>query len=161
MIAAIVQQKKPIQGEKGQYGYVRKAEDKPKKTRKKRGRSNNNNNTEQNDDRDEGYHASEDKGEAMVSQPQAAPSLHVQMYLPGPVPVPVPPPPGIPAPGGGPLDTNTSPARKSPAEEEMDDADESAEWAVRVGDEPPPHWSKRKATEEASEDGSQKRQKTR
>jgi hypothetical protein len=158
MIAAIVQQKKPVQGEKGQYGYVRKAEEKPKKTRKKRGRNNVHNNTEQKDVHDEEYLALDDKGEGSAGQIQLSPSMHVQMYMPGAVPDPIPLP-GIPAPGGGPLDT--SGARKSPAEEEMDDADESAEWVIRVGNAEPPQWGKRKATEESSEDGSQKRQKTR
>ncbi|EGO04512.1 hypothetical protein SERLA73DRAFT_173818 [Serpula lacrymans var. lacrymans S7.3] len=39
LIAAIVDQRKPSQGEKGQYGYVRKTEDKPKRSRRKRSRN--------------------------------------------------------------------------------------------------------------------------
>ena len=35
-IAQIVQEKKPALGEKGQYGYVRKPEEKPKRTRRKK-----------------------------------------------------------------------------------------------------------------------------
>jgi hypothetical protein len=37
--------------------------------------------------------------------------------------------------------------RKSPDEEEMEDAEESPEWAVRIGDAPPPAWGKRKASD--------------
>jgi len=36
LIASIVEQKKPVPGEKGQIGYVRQAEQKPKRSRKKR-----------------------------------------------------------------------------------------------------------------------------
>lgn len=50
----------------------------------------------------------------------------------------------LPAPSTVPLDRST--VRKSPDEEEMDDVDESPEWAIRVGDAPPPAWGKRKAS---------------
>lgn len=42
-------------------------------------------------------------------------------------------------------------ARKSPAEEEMDE--EAQEWAIRIGNAPPPTWStKRKATDDGQPD---------
>lgn len=44
-----------------------------------------------------------------------------------------------------------SDARKSPAEEEMDE--EAHEWAIRIGNAPPPTWAtKRKATDEGQHD---------
>jgi hypothetical protein len=52
----------------------------------------------------------------------------------------------LPAPSTVPLDRST--VRKSPNEEEMEDAEESPEWAVRVGDAPPPAWGKRKASDD-------------
>jgi len=45
-----------------------------------------------------------------------------------------------------PLDIST--VRKSPDEEEMEDAEEGPEWAVRVGDASPPAWGKRKASDD-------------
>jgi hypothetical protein len=144
MIAAIVEQKKPAQGEKGQYGYVRKAEDKPKRSRRKRGK-----NLDLTDDYSGEYLPLEGKGEGLlqIMPPQMMyPSSSMQIH-------------GLPAPGGGPLDLST--IRKSPAEEEMDDTEENSEWIIRVGTAPPPSWGKRKTTEEASEEGSQKRLKTR
>jgi hypothetical protein len=59
------------------------------------------------------------------------------------------PPPGeLPQPQPG----------KSPVEEEMDEEDES-QWNIRIGNEPPPPWAKRKATEDGSSTGI-KRQRT-
>ena len=52
----------------------------------------------------------------------------------------------LPAPSTVPLDRPT--VRKSPNEEEMEDAEDSPEWAVRVGDAPPPSWGKRKASDD-------------
>jgi hypothetical protein len=61
--------------------------------------------------------------------------------------------PPLPLPVGGSTETS-SPTR--PAErEEVEDLDESAEWQIKEGNEPPPAWSKRKAEEE--EDGPSKR----
>jgi hypothetical protein len=83
-------------------------------------------------------------------------------------PIALPPPRGgtiIPFPlqdmtsaGGGPLDLAN--IRKSPAEE-MDDAEESAEWQIRIGNDEPPAWAKRKATEMEEEEGSSKRSRNR
>jgi hypothetical protein len=41
--------------------------------------------------------------------------------------------------------------RESPAEEEMED--EENEWEVRVGNDPPPMWGKRKGCEDPKENG--------
>ena len=150
VIAAIVDRKKPAQGEKGQYGYVRKPEEKVKKSRKKRSRN--------------------------VALSGTVPeTVYDEDYIGGPIaaavmePIALPPPRGgtlipfalqhMPTVGGGPLDLSV--VRESPAEEEMDDTEESAEWQIRIGKDEPPAWAKRKATEEISDDGSNKKTKTR
>jgi len=56
----------------------------------------------------------------------------------------------LPAPSA--VSLNRSTVRKSPDEEEMEDAEESPEWAVRVGDAPPPAWGKRKASGDGETD---------
>jgi len=168
MIATIVDQKKPAQGEKGQYGYVRRAEEKPKRSRKKRGRQ-----AEHAPSDEDLIGALDEKGEVvsgMVGVPglQGVPEMHPMHVMPGMEAMPGMD--GMPlrslygamdhmsALGGGPLERST--ARKSPAEEEMDDIEEGSEWAVKVGSDAPPEWAKRKATEEADEENPVKRQKT-
>ena len=60
------------------------------------------------------------------------------------------------------MDPNVPPGlmlmSKSPAEEEMED--DEAEWAVRVGNAPPPVWAKRAGEEDGLENGVSKRQRT-
>ena len=81
-IAEIVDQKKPAHGEKGQYGYVRKPEEKPKRPRRKR-------------------NASEIDG----SEPVAGPSgLNTVDYSVS-IPVGMPPLQGMIGTVGGPSDT--------------------------------------------------------
>ena len=60
----------------------------------------------------------------------------------------------LPAPSTLPLDRPT--VRKSPDEEEMEDTGDSQEWAVRVGDAPPPSWGKRKASDNDEKDVNKK-----
>ena len=164
MIAAIVEQKKPAQGEKGQYGYVRQAEAKPKRGRRKRvGR-----NQDATDD-EFGDHDMPMPMPVVYAIPMDASygpvGPHQLAYGPLPpgmtLPMPAPPPHGgMHAPGSGPLDGSS--VRKSPAEEEMDDGEEDPDFvAVRVGNAPPPPWGKRKTTEELEGDGPNKRQKSR
>lgn len=151
-------EKKPAQGEKGQYGYVRQAEAKPKKTRRKRGSANENNLSQ------DQYGEPHDMG-AVGAMPmvyaapmdgQYNPGMHTPMQA---LPMPALPPPSnsIHAPGGGPLDAAS--VRKSPAEEEMEEDPDFAN--VRVGTEPPPLWGKRKASEKPEGDDSRKRPKPR
>jgi|SRR5882762_5543485 hypothetical protein len=165
LIATIVEQKKPVPGEKGQYGYVRQAESKPKRGRRKRG------------GRNQEFHGSDDEYERDMPMPMpvvyAIPMdasygpgvTHQLAYGPLPpamsLPMPAPPPNGsMHAYGSGPLDAGS--VRKSPAEEEMDDGDEDPDFAaMRVGNAPPPPWGKRKATDEPAAEGSNKRQKYR
>lgn len=61
----------------------------------------------------------------------------------------------LPAPSTVPLDPPT--VRKSADEEEMEDVEDSPEWAVRVGDAPPPSWGKRKASDDDGNDVNKKR----
>jgi len=166
LIATIVEKKKPAQGEKGQYGYVRQAEAKSKRGRRKRG------------GRNQEFHGSDDEfGEHDMPMPMpvvyAIPmdasygpgAPHQLTYGPLPpgmsLPMPAPPPNGgMHAPGGGPLDASS--VRKSPAEEEMDDGEDDPDFAaVRVGNAPPPPWGKRKATEDPEDQSSNKRRKSR
>ena len=155
-IGEIVDQKKPALGEKGQYGYVRKPEEKPKRTRKKR------------------------NGNDMdLDSPIAGPSMHALDAYSVPMPVPLPALSGVigsvggpnhafssvgypasapmfhqmPAPATGHMDAAT--ARSQAREEEMEDDDE---WQIREGNAPPPVWAKRKLDEE---EGPNKRARSR
>ncbi|KAI9062966.1 hypothetical protein FKP32DRAFT_1592926 [Trametes sanguinea] len=159
-IAEIVEQKKPALGEKGQYGYVRKPEEKPKRTRKKASR----NNTAAN------ANANGDAG----SSGQPPQGIHTMETYSVPMPVPMPgvmaPPVGGPTDGFAPImyeppapvfqhmpmpqpppatiDPET--ARQQHArEEEMED--DEAEWQIREGTGPTPAWAKRKADVEEEE----------
>ncbi|KAJ2919039.1 hypothetical protein MD484_g1394, partial [Candolleomyces efflorescens] len=167
MIAGIVEQKRPAHGEKGQYGYVRQPEEKPKRTRKKR----------KADQLDDGFvHAVELgipgmppmppnpqmlpphmgmhqvpngysvlQGEALPPNSQPAhPVTYAPMVMPPTSQQQQPPPP---------LPPQIAEHRKSPAREE----DEEPEWAVKVGNAPPPAWAR--SNGDATEQNSQKRQK--
>ncbi|THH20002.1 hypothetical protein EW146_g1267 [Bondarzewia mesenterica] len=171
MIQAIVEQKKPLLGEKGQYGYVRRPEEKQKRSRKRKNVAGGSGVGPDDDFMHAGPHmhlampmpvqnGHHNEGLAMITP------MPVGMY-PHPPPhdhtrTPLPHMNHLPAPGGGPMDANV-PApglmliRKSPAEEEMED--DETEWAVRVGNDPPPAWGKRKSSEEREEE-EVKRQRT-
>jgi hypothetical protein len=131
MIAQIVGQKKPIHGEQGQYGYVRKDEEKPKRR----------------------------KG----TRRPAEQNLHQQEMIIGGISGNTP---GVPViydvPGDGvePSISNPFP-RNSPAGGKMGDSEDSEEWAIRIGNESPPIWVKRKASEESDAQNSLKRLKSR
>jgi len=142
MIASIVEQKKPAQGEKGQYG-------------KKRAQ-----NAEHASAGGEYAGALDAKNESLPAMAgmlgiQGIPDMISEMS--GMV--------GIYSSLGGPLHTPASgpfnrPAiNNTPAEEEMDDTEDGSEWAVRVGNDTPPQWGKRRA-EEVEEDPPIKRQRT-
>ncbi|KAF9240933.1 hypothetical protein BU15DRAFT_87494 [Melanogaster broomeanus] len=127
VIAAIVDQKKPAHGEKGQYGYVRKAEEKPKRARKKRGKA-----------AVEPYHADEQIIGGITGNINGA--VPIIMVTPDQM-------------SGGPqASTSAIPARRSPDEEEMEDGEDSEEWQIRIGDQPPPQWGKRKASQDPNDE---------
>ncbi|EJF66601.1 hypothetical protein DICSQDRAFT_45905 [Dichomitus squalens LYAD-421 SS1] len=146
-IAEIVDQKKPAHGEKGQYGYVRKPEERPKRVRKKRNANG-----------------------AEAASPIAGPSMHSMDTYSVPMPVPLPALSGVIGQVGGPDDAfnsvvypsaasvfqhmpvsatgqhmDAATARSQAREEEMEDDEE---WQIREGDAPPPVWAKRKLDEE-------------
>ena len=165
MIQAIVEQKKPSLGEKGQYGYVRKAEEKPKRSRKRK-----------DDGLGAGPSNDDDFLQAGPSHPMAM-AMHVSLAAQDGHPHPGIPVPSVPVdmyhhPSTHPhlhgvshhmQTTATSPmglgvvqdgvvvVREGPAEEEMED--EENEWEVRVGNDPPPMWGKRKADEHPKGNG--------
>jgi len=150
-----VEQKKPLPGERGQYGYVRQAEEKPKRTRKKK------------------IQAIE-----QISPAQELTNMNgIPPHSAGLSPLPPMEVSGmgtmhhlhhtmaalqdlsdvgnaysaiLPTPSSVPLDRST--IRNSPAEEEMDDMEDETEWAVRIGDSSPPTWGKRKALDEGYQD---------
>ncbi|KAF6766348.1 hypothetical protein DFP72DRAFT_15044 [Ephemerocybe angulata] len=168
MITAIVEQKRPAQGEKGQYGYVRQPEEKPKRTRKKR----------KADQIDESFVHSGAEGLVGLSSMvppngQVVPS-HMGMHPPssgfqmmdapssqhGPHHAHYPPMMHIASTSQAtppPQSTQDVPAvpsqqRKSPTREE----DEEPEWAVRVGNAPPPHWAQPIPPQEGGENSNKK-----
>ena len=126
MITAIVDQKKPAHGEKGQYGYVRQAEEKTKRTRKKRTKP-----------VDEPLHPNHADGQ-MTGYIDEKVNATVPIILFTPDQISSEP------------QTSSSGvhARRSPDEEEMADGEESEEWRIRVGNQSPPSWGKRKADDE-------------
>jgi hypothetical protein len=171
LIQAIVEQKKPTLGEKGQYGYVRKPEEKPKRSRKRK-----------DDGSGAGPVNDDDFLQGGPSSHQLAMAMHISLaaqeghHHPG---MPIPPvpvdlyqpghphlhnlPPHVnqvqpPADASVALSVsqdNVVAVRKSPAKEEMED--EEGEWNVKVGNDPPPLWGKRKACEDQNENGKRAR----
>lgn len=131
MITAIVDQRKPLLGEKGQYGYVRQPEEKPKRTRKKRGKN----------------EQLEESVQDLAGDDKTATAEAI---------VPVGEVEGLPITSGP--NTEEPPASENPPEEEMDE--EGSEWAVKVGNEPPPRWAKRRPSDEAERAGPSKKTKT-
>ena len=157
MIAAIVDERKPSQGEKGQYGYIRQPEpeEKPKRSRtktRKQGAT-----IETNADPNEAststpsnYAVDAPHGSELQPpshkflQDHASPdSSQLETH-------------SLHAPGEGPLNPGSQDAT---VEEEMDDADEDPDFVVRVGHEPPPKWGKRKVSDSFDADAVSKRRK--
>ncbi|KAJ8597032.1 hypothetical protein M405DRAFT_928493 [Rhizopogon salebrosus TDB-379] len=128
MISQIVVQKKPIHGEPGQYGYVRRDDETPKRPRKTR--------------------------------KPAEQHLHQQEMIIGGINgntsgVPV----TFNVSGDGPEPSTSSAfVRNSPVE--VEDAEDNQDWAVRIGNESPPIWGKRKASEESDSQNPFKRLKS-
>ncbi|KAJ6519634.1 hypothetical protein C8R45DRAFT_852716 [Mycena sanguinolenta] len=135
LIAVIVDQTKPAQGEKGQYGYVRQPEERQKKQRKKKIKP-----QEASFDDEFIVGSSKLQGMGMFSGVMPIEGLgemqvanEMQHELPGVMYETTP------------VGSSSVPEPQA-AEEEMDE--EGSEWAVRVGNSPPPVWGKRKASGE-------------
>ncbi|KAI0348637.1 hypothetical protein BDW22DRAFT_1350886 [Trametopsis cervina] len=150
-IAEIVERNKPAVGEKGQYGYVRKPDFKPKKSKKKSA------------DGEENAAAGPPKEELeFMSQTLSFPPLGVPMAgvvesdpsapLSFPLSTATPPPLTsnvVPQPVPSvPISAEVLAARQNASEEEDDE-----EWQIREGNGPPPAWAKRKASAEEEEEG--------
>lgn len=118
LIAAIVEQKKPAHGEKGQYGYVRKVEERARRARKRRGKS-----------AEEAFQTEKIIGD-------------INKNVPGTPPIIIFPSMPTELPGGSQPSTSAIP-RVSPDEEEMEDGEDIEDWRIQVGNEPPPAWGKR------------------
>ncbi|KNZ73454.1 hypothetical protein J132_03218, partial [Termitomyces sp. J132] len=146
IIATIVDQKKPAQGEKGQYGYVRQPEVKPKRTRKKRVKV------------PDAQAAIDELNDAVGLQIHAMPvMMGMQQELQGPHGLQAEVFSQIRVPSGTPVDRAS--VRRSPAEEEMDE--DGSDWMVKLGDLEPPQWAKRKSSEELESNNGAKRARTR
>jgi hypothetical protein len=159
VIARIVQQKMPQRGEKGQYGYVRQPEEKLKKGRKRRTKGT------------VASPAAEESPNEMMKLPAAGPSylhtamgpsemgvqpvhptitsLHQLTSMGNPYTGVIAPPSDIPVPA------DTANLRASSTEEELED--DGTEWAVRIGNAPPPTWGKRKMSDHQDQDDHSKR----
>ncbi|KAJ6509341.1 hypothetical protein C8R47DRAFT_1098372 [Mycena vitilis] len=154
LISAIVEQKKPTLGDKGQYGYVRQAEEKQKKQRKSKKKKNASTVEEEflaGSSKLEGMGVFSVPGLEELPDPDDLGELPLGMVLAGT--------PGVVAPAR-PMPSSTAgagPSRSSPAEEEMDE--DEGQWAIRVGTSPPPLWGKRRATEEPDDAIGAKRSK--
>ncbi|KAF9458211.1 hypothetical protein BDZ94DRAFT_123573 [Collybia nuda] len=143
LIATIVEQKKPLQGEKGQYGYVRQPEEKPKRVRKKRIKN------------VELALTPATKEYTTIEGLVEHPPMSMAV-LQGVVPINFQ---SITNLHSSALAQSSSVLshpmlRNSPAEEELD---EGSEWAVKVGNSQPPAWSKRKPSEECDGESAKKR----
>ncbi|KAG6842531.1 hypothetical protein C0991_000057 [Blastosporella zonata] len=143
LIASIVDRKKPAQGEKGQYGYVRQPEAKPKRTRKKRVKV------------QDSQVVMDELTEGIRMQISAMPAMGIHPDLPG-----IQGMPEIFDQMPAPLETavNRGAVRRSPAEEEMDE--DGSDWMVKIGNAEPPEWTKRTLSEEPQGQNGQKRART-
>ncbi|KAJ3567364.1 hypothetical protein NP233_g6408 [Leucocoprinus birnbaumii] len=164
-IATIVAEKRIGQGEQGQIGYVRQPEERPKRGRKKRAKAEDktiNDNEEPPSQDGEG-----DFAQLPTLPLSDVPPLESNAGLPAPQPTPfqnIQPMPTFPLPPSHttlslPPEGGPALASGGPAEEEMEDNEES-QWVIRMGNEPPPAWAKRKADDELGDISSNKRQKS-
>jgi hypothetical protein len=153
VIARIVEQKMPQRGEKGQYGYVRQPEEKPRKGRKKKTKAPDPSTAAECSNGIANmlaaglshlHPAMDPSGMGVPPLHPAITSLHQLVAMGNHYTGVVVPPPPAPIPAGNPN------VRASSTEEELED--EETEWAVRIGDAPPPMWAKRSAPDEDDDD---------
>lgn len=138
MIAVIVEQKKPAHGEKGQYGYVRKTEERPKRGSRKTSRHKKG--------------SGEPAEDSFQSEEKVIGDINGRMTNTPPIIIF----PSTQFEGESRPSTSTIP-RRSPDEEEMEDGEDSEEWQIRIGSERPPSWVKRKSSDEQEEPPAAKR----
>lgn len=139
IISRIVDEKKPIQGEKGQYGYVRQPEEKPKRIRKKKANC-----------VDELLTPGEYRSDSPTATTPGNLSADASNTLAGLHTMPV-------RDSGSPLPKAHLAHQANAAEEEetSTEDEDSSEWAVRIGNAPPPAWAtaaKRKASDDGNSD---------
>lgn len=147
MIAAIVEQKRPQPGEKGQYGYVRQAEETQKLRRKRKIHT-----VEEVPQTDQPVHTAIVAGPSHQHAPMVLPKANTPTLDPS---VTTPhestrmgnPFSLVSAPSSTAIPME-DPIKKSPTEEELE-GDET-EWAVRIGNAPPPAWSKTSSQDEGN-----------
>ena len=141
VIAGIVEEKMPQRGEKGQYGYVRKAEEKPKKGRKKKTKAVDDLPTAEECPNDivnvlgvpaAGPNHSHTSGIGIPPLHPTITSLHDLTTMGNHYA-------GVTAPSAP---AGNSSVTATAAEEELED--DGTEWAVRIGNAPPPLWSSKK-----------------
>ncbi|KAI0079610.1 hypothetical protein K474DRAFT_1591692 [Panus rudis PR-1116 ss-1] len=147
-IAQIVDEKKPALGEKGQYGYVRKPEEKPRRSRKKK-----------NQEAGENAAGPSHQDEAADATPVPLPPVAISTSVgpsndhEGAYPMllyPSGPQPGFPQllpPGAGPIDPAL--AQQHATEQELED--DEPDWRIKEGSAPQPAWAKRKHESEEEE----------
>jgi hypothetical protein len=172
-----VHEKQPVLGEKGQYGYVRQPEERPKRNRRKV-------RTESSPSELDADPSSMDPVLTLGTERHDSLSEEMRMlqegvYIPpGQIPMPSMPgiPMGMPMPGMMPPPHSTMQMAMHPAmqamplplpnqssievaqqsqaslREEVEDTDDVSQWPVRIGDDPPPNWAKRKTPEEVEEE---------
>lgn len=174
IISHMVEERKPNLGEKGQYGYVRKPEEKPASRRRRRKESSVN--IPHSDD--------EQLVQPIVSQSSAHVShqtvAHIQpihmaippdsiphlpsmphIYHSPPSSLPPPPPHILPSEveslttlGGGPMDPLPPSSAVHPSDislERNGSTESDPEWSVKEGSHPQPAWAKRKYSDEQEE----------
>lgn len=143
VIGRIVEQKMPQRGEKGQYGYVRQPEERPRKGRKKKSKAIDQPSTPDNEIVNMLAGGPSHLHPAVDGvQPLHIASLHQLATIGNPYAGVIAPPP--PGPAGDPN------VRAGSTEEELED--DGTDWAVRIGDAPPPIWGKRTSPDERDED---------
>ncbi|TRM65764.1 hypothetical protein BD626DRAFT_627782 [Schizophyllum amplum] len=150
MIESIVEQRKPMLGEKGQYHYVRLDEAKdasPPRPKRKRKR------TQQREQSEATQNEQHIEGPVLLSPPNAPVLIQrpprSQSAAPPPVsgsPSPQPAavlPPSQPKPKAKPKVPQSPPVPVQPSQEN-DDGEES-QWPIRIGNDPPPVWARKAA----------------
>ncbi len=157
-----MEQKRPQPGEKGQYGYVRQAEETPKRSRKRKIHA-----VEEVSQTDQPVHTMIEipvvPGPSHVHAPMVPPEMNIPTLDPtdttfheltrmgNPFSVVIAPPSNA-------IPMEDPAVKNSPAEEELED--DGTDWAVRIGNALPPAWSKTGSRDEENSAIRKKRART-